>query len=54
VEPFDRIYVLDAGRIVGTGTYAFLSQNSSKFQDLLSPRADAEVSERIPSAGDVR
>src|SRR5262245_38348404 len=44
VERFDRIYVLDAGRVVGTGSYAFLAQNNSKFQDLLSPRAEAEVS----------
>jgi ABC-type multidrug transport system fused ATPase/permease subunit len=44
VERFDRIYVLDAGRVVGTGSYVFLAQNNSKFQDLLSPRAEAEVS----------
>jgi len=43
VEPFDRIYVLDAGRVVGTGSFAYLSQHSGKFQDLLSPRAEAEV-----------
>jgi ABC-type multidrug transport system fused ATPase/permease subunit len=41
VEPFDRIYVLDAGRVVGTGTYTFLSQHNGKFQDLLRPRAEA-------------
>jgi ABC-type multidrug transport system fused ATPase/permease subunit len=44
VEPFDRIYVLDAGCVVGTGSFTYLSQHNSKFQDLLSPRADAEVS----------
>ncbi len=43
VEPFDRIYVLDAGCVVGTGSFANLSQHNSKFQDLLSPRAEAEV-----------
>jgi ABC-type multidrug transport system fused ATPase/permease subunit len=42
IEPYDRIYVLDGGRLVGTGTYAFLSQHNSKFQDLLSPRAEAD------------
>ena len=44
VERFDRIYVLDAGRVVGTGSYTFLARNNSKFQDLLSPRAEAEAS----------
>jgi ATP-binding cassette, subfamily B, bacterial PglK len=42
IEPYDRIYVLDGGRVVGTGTYAFLAQHNSKFQDLLSPRVEAE------------
>jgi hypothetical protein len=36
--------VLDAGRVVGTGSYTFLARNNSKFQDLLSPRAEAEAS----------
>ncbi len=44
VESFDRIYVLDAGRIVGTGSYTFLSKHNSKFQDLLGPAAEADVS----------
>ena len=41
VVPFDRIYVLDAGRCVGMGSYAFLSQNNSKFQALLRHGAEA-------------
>ena len=44
VEPFDRIYVMDAGRVVGAGSYPYLSQHNSKFQDLLTPRLEAEVS----------
>ena len=44
VESFDRIYVMDAGRVVGAGSYPFLSKHNSKFQDLLTPRLEAEVS----------
>jgi ABC-type multidrug transport system fused ATPase/permease subunit len=44
VESFDRIYVMDAGRVVGAGSYAVLSKHNSKFQDLLAPRLEAEVS----------
>lgn len=44
VEPYDRIYVLDGGRVVGAGTYAFLSQHNNKFKDLLrSPRTEADT-----------
>jgi ABC-type multidrug transport system fused ATPase/permease subunit len=44
VERYDRIYVLDDGRVAGAGTYAFLSEHNRKFQDLLSRPADAEAS----------
>jgi ABC-type multidrug transport system fused ATPase/permease subunit len=44
VETFDRIYVMDAGRVVGAGSYPYLSKHNSKFQDLLTPRLEAEVS----------